>query len=232
MNATAIIVAAGEGRRLGGTAPKIFLPLGGRAVILHTLDRFFSAAAINQVIVVVGASHMAAAEAMLREDPAAKHRPWLLQSGGATRQESVRRGLEKIGANAEIVAIHDGARPFASPALIDRCVQAAQEKGAVVTGLRARDTIKVVAEDGWIATTPARDALWEIQTPQVFLRPIIVDAHAWAAREGFEATDDAALVERKGGKVFLLEGERTNIKITFPEDVWFAEAIIREGRMY
>jgi 2-C-methyl-D-erythritol 4-phosphate cytidylyltransferase len=231
MNATAIIVAAGEGRRFGGATPKIFLPLCGRAVILRTLDRFFSAAAISKVIVVLGSDHMAIAEAILREDTELKDRPWVLQSGGASRQESVRRGLEKVGEDAEIVAIHDGARPFASPALIDRCVQSAREKGAVVAGLPARDTIKVVGTDGWIATTPARNSLWQIQTPQVFRRPIIVDAHAWAARECVEATDDAALVEKNGGKVFLLEGERTNIKITFADDVWLAEAMIRGGRV-
>jgi 2-C-methyl-D-erythritol 4-phosphate cytidylyltransferase len=231
MKATAIIVAAGEGRRLGGDTPKIFLPLCGRAVILRTLDRVFSAA-VDKIIVVVGADYLAAVEALLRQDAASKDRPWILQSGGASRQESVRRGLEKVGEDTEIVAIHDGARPFASSALIDRCLQAAREKGAVVAGLRARDTIKVVAEDGWITTTPDRDSLWEIQTPQVFRRSIIVDAHAWAAHERIEATDDAALVEKKGGEVFLLEGERTNIKITFAEDMWLAEAMIRQGRVY
>jgi 2-C-methyl-D-erythritol 4-phosphate cytidylyltransferase len=231
MNAAAIIVAAGEGRRVGANRPKIFLPLCGRAMILRTLDRFYAAATISRIVVVVAADQLSYAEGMLQADAASRDRPWVLQSGGATRQESVRRGLEKIGEDTEIVAIHDGARPFVSAALIDRCVAAARDKGAVVVGVPVRDTIKVVAEDRSIAATPPRDSLWEIQTPQVFRRAIIAEAHAWAARERFEATDDAMLVEKKSGRVFLLEGERTNFKITLPEDIWLAETMIRERRV-
>jgi 2-C-methyl-D-erythritol 4-phosphate cytidylyltransferase len=232
MNATAIIVAAGEGRRIGGDAPKIFLPLCGRSVILRTLDRFFSASRISRIVLVVAADQLSRAAALLQADAAAKGRPWVLQTGGATRQESVRRGLEKAGAETDIIAIHDGARPFVSSALIDRCVEAARDKGAVAVGLPARDTINIVAADRWIETTPPRDSLWEIQTPQVFQREIIADAYAWAARENVEATDDAMLVEKKGGRVFLLDGERTNFKITLPDDVWLAETLIRQGRIF
>jgi 2-C-methyl-D-erythritol 4-phosphate cytidylyltransferase len=231
MNATAIIVAAGEGRRIGGDTPKIFLPLCGRAVILRTLDRFFSASRISRIVLVVAADQLSRAAALLQADAAAKGRPWVLQTGGATRQESVRRGLEKAGTETDIIAIHDGARPFVSPALIDRCVEAARDKGAVAVGLPARDTIKIVAADRWVETTPPRAALWEIQTPQVFLREIIADAHAWAARENIAATDDAMLVEKKGGRVFILDGERTNFKITLPDDVWLAKTLIRQGRI-
>jgi 2-C-methyl-D-erythritol 4-phosphate cytidylyltransferase/2-C-methyl-D-erythritol 4-phosphate cytidylyltransferase/2-C-methyl-D-erythritol 2,4-cyclodiphosphate synthase len=231
MNVTAIIVAAGEGRRIGGNTPKIFLPLCGRAMILRTLDRFFSASTISSIVVVVAADQLNYAEAMLQADGASRARPWVLQSGGATRQESVRRGLEKAGADADIIAIHDGARPFVSSALIDRCVEAARDKGAVVVGLPVRDTIKIVAEDRWVAATPPRASLWEIQTPQVFRREIIAEAHAWAARETIEATDDATLVEKKGGRVFLLDGEKTNFKITLPDDIWVAETLIRQGRI-
>jgi 2-C-methyl-D-erythritol 4-phosphate cytidylyltransferase len=231
MNATAIIVAAGAGRRVGGNTPKVFLPLCGRPMILRTLDRFYSAATIRRIVVVVAADQLAYAEAVLRADAASKDRPWVLQIGGATRQESVRRGLEKTGADTDIIAIHDGARPFVSAALIDRCVEVARDKGAVVVGLPVRDTIKIVGEDRWIANTPPRDSLWEIQTPQVFRRALIAEAHAWAARENFEATDDALLVEKKGGRVFLLEGERSNFKITLPDDIWLAETMIRQGRI-
>jgi 2-C-methyl-D-erythritol 4-phosphate cytidylyltransferase len=231
MNATAIIVAAGEGRRIGGDTPKIFLPLCGRAMILRTLDQFFSASKISRIVLVVGAEQLSHAAAMLQADAATRDRPWVLQTGGATRQESVRRGLEKAGADSDIIAIHDGARPFVSSALIDRGVEAAHDKGAVAVGLPARDTIKIVAADRWIEATPPRDSLWEIQTPQVFRREIIADAHAWAARENVEGTDDAVLVEKKGGRVFLLDGERTNFKITLPDDIWLAESLIRAGRI-
>jgi 2-C-methyl-D-erythritol 4-phosphate cytidylyltransferase len=231
MAATAIIVAAGEGRRIGAPTPKIFLPICGRAMILRTLDRFFSAHTIGRIVIVVAADQLSRAEAMLQADAASRNRFWVLQSGGATRQESVRRGLEKTGDDADVIAIHDGARPFVSPALIDRCVEAARDKGAVVVGLPVRDTIKIVGADRWIESTPARGSLWEIQTPQVFRREIILAAHAWGAREKIAATDDAMLVEKKGEKVFILDGERTNFKITLPDDIWLAEALIRQRRI-
>jgi 2-C-methyl-D-erythritol 4-phosphate cytidylyltransferase len=231
MNATAIIVAAGQGRRIGISTPKIFLPLCGRPMLLRTLDRFFSARAIDKVVVVVAADQFAHAEAMLQADAALRNRCWVLQSGGATRQESVRRGLEVTGDDADVVAIHDGARPFVSPALIDRSVEAARDQGAVVVGLPVRDTIKVVATDRSIETTPPRSSLWEIQTPQAFLREIILEAHEWANREGIAATDDAMLVEIRGQRVFVLDGERTNIKITLSDDLWLAENLIRQGRI-
>jgi 2-C-methyl-D-erythritol 4-phosphate cytidylyltransferase len=133
--------------------------------------------------------------------------------------------------DCEIVAIHDGARPFISAALIDRCVDEASRSGAAVIGVPVRDTIKVVSADHWVKATPARDTLWEIQTPQAFRKELIVEAHNWGRLQAIEATDDAMLVEQMGQPVFLLEGERTNIKITIPEDVLLAEALLREGRV-
>jgi 2-C-methyl-D-erythritol 4-phosphate cytidylyltransferase len=228
---TAIIVAAGEGRRIGGEVPKTYLPVCGRPMVLRTLDQFFSAQAIEEVVLVIAADEFLRCETMLRDDSALANRPWILQSGGPTRQQSVKKGLEKIGSDADIVVIHDGARPFVSPALIDRCVQATRDKGAVVVGVPVRDTIKIVSNDRWVQTTLSRSSLWAIQTPQVFRKQWIVEAHDRAAREAFEATDDAMLVERIGKPVFVVDGESTNIKITTPEDVWFAEALLREKRI-
>jgi 2-C-methyl-D-erythritol 4-phosphate cytidylyltransferase len=229
--ATAIVLAAGESRRLGGDTPKTYLPIAGRPLVLRTLDRMFSAASVDGVILVVAADRIEWCESMLRSDPALKNRSWLLQTGGATRQESARRGLERVTSDTEIVIIHDGARPFVSAGLIDRSVEAAAENRAVVVGLPVRDTIKAVSRDHWIQTTPERSALWEIQTPQVFQRELILSAHERAAREGAQVTDDATVVERIGTPVYVLEGERTNFKITIPEDVWLAETLIREGRV-
>jgi len=228
---TAIIVAAGEGRRIGGEVPKTYLPVCGRPMVLRTLDQFFSAQAIEEVVLVIAADEFLRCETMLRDDSGLANRPWILQSGGPTRQQSVKKGLEKIGSDTDIVVIHDGARPFVSPALIDRCVQATRDKGAVVVGVPVRDTIKIVSNDRWVQTTLSRSSLWAIQTPQVFRKQWIVEAHDRAAREAFEATDDAMLVERIGKPVFVVDGESTNIKITTPEDVWFAEALLREKRI-
>ena len=231
LTTAAIVVAAGEGRRIGGDTPKAYLSLGGRAMILRTLDKVFAVRRISTAVVVVAAEALSRCEDLLRGDSALGSRPWTLQVGGSTRQESVRRGLDKLQNGIEIVAIHDGARPFASTELFDRLIDIAVEKGAVVPGLPPRDTIKFVRADGSIELTPARSGLREIQTPQVFRRELIQQAHQRAARESFEATDDAMVVERLGEPVYVVEGEKLNFKVTLPEDVWLAETLIREGKM-
>jgi 2-C-methyl-D-erythritol 4-phosphate cytidylyltransferase len=231
MPVTAIIVAAGEGTRMGGSTPKPFLLIAGRPLVLRTLDRFFSSRSVDRVILVIAEKEIQHCTALIEGDPNLSQRAWMLQSGGRSRQESVRRGLEKLDAGCEIVVVHDGARPFISPPLIDRCIEQAYQLGAVVVGVPVRDTIKVISEGHWIQATPCRDTLREIQTPQVFRKELIIEAHRAGSHQPFDATDDATLVEQMGKPVFFLEGERTNIKITVPEDVLLAEALLREGRV-
>ena len=226
MNATAIIVAAGEGRRIGGRTSKIYLPIAGRALLLRTLDQFFRSQRVNNVIVVTAKQDLARCQTLLRNDPHVGEQSWILQTGGSSRQKSVKRGLEKVSSDCDVVLIHDGARPFVSPELIDRVVEAASARHAVVVGVPVRDTIKVISESRQILSTPRRDCLWEIQTPQAFERSLILQAHVAAQRNDQDATDDASLVERLGKPVYLIEGERTNIKITVPEDLLFAEALV------
>jgi 2-C-methyl-D-erythritol 4-phosphate cytidylyltransferase len=194
------------------------------------LDQFFHAKRVNNVIVVIAKQDLARCKSLLDSDPQARERSWLLQTGGSSRQESVRRGLEKISSDCDVVVIHDGARPFVSPALIDRVIDDARARNAVVVGVPVRDTIKVISGDRQILSTPARDCLWEIQTPQAFERSLILEAHQAAQRNNQNATDDAILVERLGKPVYLIAGERTNIKITLPEDLLFAEALAASGR--
>lgn len=229
MHVTAIIVAAGAGRRIGGATPKSYLPIAGRPLLLRALDRVFSSQLVAEVILVVSADEIERCRQLLEADSSLKGRPYVLQAGGATRQQSVRHGLEKVSASTDVVMIHDGARPFVSAPLIDLCIAAAVAHGAAVVGLAVRDTIKQVSTDGYVQSTPERAGLWEIQTPQIFQRELIVAAHDWAAREGIEATDDAMVVERMDKPVFVVPGERTNIKITVPEDLLLAEAMIRAG---
>jgi len=231
MQVSAIILAAGASRRIGGAVAKSYLPIGGRPVVLRTLDRMFATKTVQQVVLVVAAKDMARCQALLNADSLLCHRPYRLATGGGTRQQSAQRGLQNIAADTDIVIIHDGARPFVSPALIDRCVASAAQKGAVVVGVPVRDTIKVVADNGLIRSTPERRSLWEIQTPQVFQKELIVAAHQQAERDQIEVTDDAMVVERLGAPVYVIEGERTNLKITLPEDIWLAEMMIREGRV-
>jgi len=231
MHVTAIVLAAGEGRRIGGEIPKTFLPIAGRPLVLRTLDRMFEAHAVENVVLVIAANEIERCQSMLRADAALRDRPWLLQAGGLTRQQSAKRGLDKIGSDTDIVIIHDGARPFVSAGLIDRCVEVAADKGALVVGLPARDTVKVVTQDHRIQSTPDRSSLWKIQTPQVFRRELIVAAHERAEKDAVQVTDDAMVVERIGTPVYVIDGERTNFKITVQEDVWLAETLIREGRV-
>jgi 2-C-methyl-D-erythritol 4-phosphate cytidylyltransferase len=133
--------------------------------------------------------------------------------------------------DCDVVTVHDGARPFVSPGLIDRCVDAARTEGAVVVGLRAKDTVKIVTDQGLVRATPARESLWQIQTPQAFQTEIIREAYRRGAEEQADATDDSMLVEQLGYPVRVLEGEETNIKITVPQDILIAEALLRGGRI-
>ena len=230
MRVNAVIVAAGEGKRMGGGVAKPLLLLAGRPLILHTLTRF-AASQIRRVILVVPQQDGASFERLVAADPGARRLDCVVQPGGARRQDSVRQGLARLDDDCEVVVIHDGARPLISPALIHRCVEAAAKEGAAVVGVPVHDTIKVVSASGRVESTPARDSLWEIQTPQAFQVEIIRDAHRRAEKDGIEATDDAMLVERLGKSVVVLEGDRTNIKITTPEDLLIAEALIRQRRV-
>lgn len=229
MHVTAIVVAAGEGHRMGGALSKPYRPIGGRAMVLHTLDRCFKARSVDEVILVVAANELARCEALLKADAELRQRSWRLEQGGDTRQESVLCGLKTTKAETEIVVIHDGARPLVSPALIDCCVEVARQQGAAIAGLPARDTIKIVSEDRHVQSTPDRNSLWEIQTPQVFRKDWAMEGHERALREGFSATDDAMLVERMGRPVCVVEGNRSNLKITVPEDILLAEALLQHG---
>jgi 2-C-methyl-D-erythritol 4-phosphate cytidylyltransferase len=229
VNATAIIVAAGEGRRLGARISKVYLPICGRALLLRTLDQFFRTKRVNNVIVVVAKQDLTRCRSLLENDSRTRQQTWILQSGGSSRQKSVARGLERVSSDCDVVVIHDGARPFVSPELIDRAIEEASARKAVVVGVPVRDTIKVISGDRQILSTPSRDCLWEIQTPQAFQRSLILEAHQVAKRDDQDATDDASLVERLGKPVYLIEGERTNIKITLPEDLLFAEALVAGG---
>ena len=162
---------------------------------------------------------------MIRSDSKLRDLHCLFQSGGRRRQDSVRKGLERLDDDCDIVAIHDGARPFVSPRLIDRCVKMAYRSGSVVPGLSVRNTIKVVTEEGIVKETSPRHSFKEIQTPQVFRVDIIREAFLRAAKEGVEATDDAMLVEKLGRKVVVLKGEPENFKVTFPVDLLLANSI-------
>lgn len=227
MRVNAVIVAAGDGKRMGSKVPKIFLPIAGRPIILHTLDRFMTTKKVRKVILVAAEKTVARCRELIRSDRWLSHLECVVQAGGARRQDSVAQGLKRIDEDCEVVVVHDGVRPFISPRLIDRCVDLALKEGAVVVGIPVRDTIKVLSVGRRVHKTPPRDSLWQIQTPQAFRTEIIRQAYDKGERDGIEATDDAMLVEHLGRRVLVLEGQPTNIKITVPEDLLFAEALLR-----
>jgi 2-C-methyl-D-erythritol 4-phosphate cytidylyltransferase len=227
-----LIAAAGSGRRMGAAGNKLLLPVAGRPVLAWTLDAALACPAIRW-IGVIGQAVDAAAIAALVEQARAAHPGappvgWIL--GGETRQESVKRGLAALPAEAELVMIHDGARALVEPALLEACGEALREAAAAGAGVIAAtpvtDTIKQVDEAGRITATPDRRGLWAAQTPQAFAVAQLREAHGRAEAEGWSVTDDAALYERLGLPVRVLEAPPSNIKLTTRFDLTVAEAVL------
>lgn len=225
-----LIAAAGSGRRMGAAGNKLLLEVAGRPVLAWTLDAALACPAIRWIGIVgqpVDAEPIAAIVASAHPDRPVE---WIL--GGETRQESVSRGLAALPSGADGVLIHDGARCLVEPELLERCGAAVAGGAAVIAATPVTDTIKQVDGDGTITATPDRSALWAAQTPQGFPVAQLRQAHATATAEGWSVTDDAALFERLGLPVQVLQAPPSNIKLTTPFDLTIAEAVLaaRGGR--
>ncbi len=221
MRAGVAVPAAGSGRRMGGQR-KQYLELAGTPVLLHALRPFLDHPEVVAVAVALPPEDAEAPPSWLVEEPKVRVVP-----GGVSRGASVLAALEGLPEELDVIVVHDGVRPLVTRAIIDRCfAEAIQGRGAVA-GWPVEDTVKEVDESGRIVGTPDRSRLWRAQTPQAFPRNVLVDAYRRAASEGIWATDDAALVERYGTPVVLVEGSRTNLKVTRPEDVSWAEHLLR-----
>ncbi len=219
-----LIAAAGSGRRMGAAGNKLLLEVAGRPVLAWTLDAALACEAIRWIGIVgqpVDADPIAAIVAAAQPDRPVE---WIL--GGDTRQDSVSRGLAALPAGAEGVLIHDGARCLVEPELLERCVEAVAGGAAVIAATPVTDTIKQVDGSGTITATPDRSALWAAQTPQGFPVAQLREAHATATAEGWSVTDDAALFERLGLPVQVLQAPPSNIKLTTPFDLTIAEAVL------
>ena len=220
--AVAIIVAAGRSERMAG-ADKIFAALMGRPLLAWSLGAFNRCDDIDAIVVVTAPGAVERTQHFVREWRFAK--VTAVVAGGATRQASVRAGID-AAPDAAVVAVHDAARPLVTPELISRGVALARERGAALCAVPARDTVKEVDGDPPVVrATPDRTRMWLAQTPQVFDRALLLEAHAAASAS---ATDDAALVEALGHAVYVYEGDAANIKITTPDDLVIAEALLRE----
>jgi 2-C-methyl-D-erythritol 4-phosphate cytidylyltransferase len=221
-NVGVVIVAAGEGSRVGGPELKQFRWIAGKPMLLHSLQTFMAHPRVIAVVCVVPMRYAG--------DPP----PWIFQcdvdrllvaNGGRTRTESVSNGLDDLADEAEIVLVHDAARPFVDSATIDRVIEAVEHGGPAIAALPVVDTLKEVAAGGRVVRTVDRAALWRAQTPQGFPRRLFVDVHREARTRKLTATDDAALCELLGHPVTVVRGDERAMKITEEADFARAEAL-------
>jgi 2-C-methyl-D-erythritol 4-phosphate cytidylyltransferase len=225
MHVTAIVPAAGGGRRFGGPLPKQYQPLLGVPVLARTLRALWGSGAIHSLVLVVPPGGETRCRAAVLD-------PYGLRAdrvvpGGADRQASVYAGLLAAPAAAEIVLVHDAARPFIEPEAVRAAIRATASVGAALVAIPVTDTIKLASPEGEQLQTLPRERLWAAQTPQVFRAALLREAHERALAEGFRSTDDCALVERMGHPVRVVAGSADNLKITTPEDLARAEQILR-----
>ncbi|AFK86000.1 MULTISPECIES: 2-C-methyl-D-erythritol 4-phosphate cytidylyltransferase [Thermoanaerobacterium] len=223
---SAIVVAAGKGRRMGTKLNKVFLKLNGKPVLYYTLNAFEKLSELDEIVLVVSNDDI---DYCRREivDKYDFKKVKRIVAGGMERQESVFNGLKAVDSRCDIVMIHDGARPFIDKTTLKKGIEESKVYSAVGIAVPVKDTIKVVDDDNFVVATPDRTNLMAIQTPQIFDYKLIYDAHLKAMEDGFLGTDDTVLVERLGHKVKLVEGSYRNIKITTPEDLIISEAFLK-----
>ena len=229
-NTCAVIPAAGSGLRMGGDRPKQFLSISGKSLLERTLDTFCRLPFLSHVFVVVPSGHLEEARILGHAvwNQGGSRARFQVVEGGLERQESVYNGLKAVPEQCEWVIVHDGVRPFASPSLIESTWLASHETGAAIAALPATETIKLVV-GGRVSRTLPREQVWMVQTPQVFRRSLLVEAFEKAREEHWAVTDDASLVELLGGTVKVVPGERTNVKVTTPEDLQWGEWFVSRG---
>ena len=222
---SAIIVAGGSGSRMGTATKKQYLKVKGKEILVHTVERFNNMPEIQEVIVVTGKEDITYVEKLLKEDYRLDKVVHIVE-GGKERQDSVYNGIKVVNEKAEYLVVHDGARPLITSEVVLRGLSMAYANKASIVAVPVKDTIKIVDKEGKVETTPNRDTLWSIQTPQIFEKELIVRAHEYAKAHRLQATDDSMLVEAIGVPVYIVEGSYSNIKITTPEDLVMAENML------
>jgi 2-C-methyl-D-erythritol 4-phosphate cytidylyltransferase len=216
-----VLPAAGSGQRMGGRK-KVFLRLAGEPVLLHTLRPFLAHPGVEVIVVALPASDADPPPSWLRElGPKVR-----CVAGGATRTASVRKALESLPRDLSVAVVHDAARPLVNSGIIDRCVEVARSGVGAVAGWPVVDTLKEVDAEGRILSTPDRSRFWRAQTPQAFPLAELLAAYREGEEAGVVATDDAGLYALGGGEVRMVRGGAWNLKVTHPEDVALAEALL------
>ncbi len=230
MNTTVLVPAAGIGRRMKAAVNKQYLQLGGRPILARTLELFERHPAIGSIYPIVPVDEISFFEEQILPD-CSLTKLGAIVPGGRERQDSVRNGLQQLQLSGikpdAVVMVHDGVRPLFDPGLISALIDTAVLKGGAVVGVPVKDTIKEV-ENEQIVATPQRQRMWQVQTPQVFRFELLFRAYQKAAEDDFRGTDDASLVERLGARIVMIEGDYRNLKITTPEDLLIAEALLAD----
>ncbi len=229
VKAAAIVAGAGRGERIGGKEGKQFLELAGVPALARSLCNAAAVPEVEEIVLVVNAGDIERASGEI-VSAYGLDKVIAVVEGGERRQESVFHALRALSAATDIVVVHDGARPLATPGLFQRAIKTLRDSECegIIAAVPVVDTVKEV-EGGWVVRTPDRQRLWAVQTPQCFRFPALLDSHERAFREGVWATDDAALLERYRYRVRVVEGELTNLKITYASDLVLAEALLRKG---
>ncbi|MDR5588565.1 MULTISPECIES: 2-C-methyl-D-erythritol 4-phosphate cytidylyltransferase [Clostridium] len=217
---SAIVVAGGKGKRMGTVQSKQYLNLNGKPILYYTIKSFLDCKLVDNIILVVPSHEMDYCEKEILEKHSLKINK--IVAGGNERYDSVYNGLIKAK-GSDIVLIHDGVRPFVSEKLIENAIKYAEEYGAAAPGVMPKDTIKIIDSSRFSLKTPNRSDLVSVQTPQAFKYDLIYDCHKKIKNEDVKITDDTMVVEYFGNKVYIYEGEYTNIKITTPEDLIIGE---------
>jgi 2-C-methyl-D-erythritol 4-phosphate cytidylyltransferase len=222
---SAIIVAAGSGTRMG--FDKLLASLGGVPVILHTLRAFQACPEVDEIVVVASPDRQEVIQRLADDAGLTKLRAFV--PGGAERHLSVWAGIQAVAADSDYVAVHDGARPLIHPAQISRCLAKARETGAAASARPVSETLKRVDEAGRVCGSVDRRGLWIMETPQVFARPLLVQAYEAVLQEGVLVTDEVSALERLGHPVWLVDNPTPNPKITWPPDLAVAERLLPLG---
>ncbi len=227
MRVAALILAAGKGERMGAKKAKLFLLLKDRPVIVHTLFRFEQCPLIDDIFLVLSQGMIKYFDENISRKYGFKKLAKVV-AGGRKRQDSAKKGFNAIKAGYDLVMVHDGARPFVSPGILQEAVHKTAKYGATLVAVPVKDTIKMVSSQGEIVQTLNRSRLWAAQTPQTFTHSLLKKAFQKAREDNFCGTDEASLVERIGVGIKIVEGSYDNIKITTPEDLSVGEMILNK----
>jgi 2-C-methyl-D-erythritol 4-phosphate cytidylyltransferase len=229
LKVTAIIAAAGLGKRFGEGIKKQFMPLGGKPLLVYSIEGFEESELTKEIILVVPEDSINYCQREVVERFRFKKITKIIP-GGEERRHSVKSGFNSISTETDVVVVHDGVRPFVTVSLINEVIKECLKSGGAIAAIPVTDTVKKSSDNNHIENTLSRETLWLAQTPQAFKYDLLKMAYEKTDINGFLCTDESSLVETLGTRIKLVQGSQINIKITTPEDLLFGELILKDGR--